>query len=263
MLIIAFIFVETGTQDNKRNLLPATRDNKNYNTTIMKRYFVSLLLVLLVSCSPLREYRDDPAVKAWESDIENFEQLDKTETYPVDAVMFAGSSSIRLWSTLDNDMAPYSVIQRGYGGAKLSDFAVYADRIFTPHKCSALVMFVANDIYGGDDDKTPEEVKKLFLNVLKTFRKTHPDTPFFWIAVTPTPSRWSVWSEISRVNDLIKKVCEDQRNTYFIRTDFAFLDETGKPDDSLFLTDKLHLNARGYKIWTELIRNELDSILKN
>jgi len=68
---------------------------------------------------------------------------------------------------LDNDMAPYSVIQRGYGGAKLSDFAVYADRIFAPHKCSALVMFVANDIYGGDDDKTPEEVKKLFLNILK------------------------------------------------------------------------------------------------
>ena len=229
----------------------------------MMRFIFTLLIILFVSCSPVRVYRDDPAVKAWEGDIEKFEQLDKTEVYPDDAVMFTGSSSIRLWSTLPEDMAPYSVIQRGYGGAKLSDYEVYADRIFSTHKCSALVMFIANDIYGGDDDKTPEEVKKLYLNVLKIFRKTHPDTPFFWIAVTPTSSRWIVWSEISKANDLIKEVCEDQCNTYFIRTDFAFLDETGKPDDSLFLPDKLHLNAQGYKLWTEIIKEELDSVLKN
>ena len=47
---------------------------------------------------------------------------------------------------LEKDMAPYSVIQRGFGGSKLSDFAVYADRIFAPHPCKAIVLFVANDI---------------------------------------------------------------------------------------------------------------------
>ncbi len=229
----------------------------------MTRFIIPLLVIIFISCSPVRDYRDDPAVKVWEEDIENFEQLDKTEIYPDDAVMFAGSSSIRLWSTLSDDMAPYSVIQRGYGGAKLSDFAVYADRIFSPHKCSALVMFVANDIYGGDDDKKPEEVKKLFVYVLKTFRKSHPDTPFFWIAVTPTSSRWQVWPEINKASERIKEVCDNKPDTYFITTDYAFLDETGKPNDSLFVQDKLHLNEQGYKIWTEIIKKELDSVLKN
>jgi len=223
---------------------------------------VLLLLLVILSCSPTRIYQDLPEVKAWETDISNFEKLDNSESYADNAVLFSGSSSIRLWKTLATDMAPFSVIQRGFGGSKLSDFTVYGDRIFSPHKCSALVMFVANDITGGNNDKSPEEVKKLFLYVLKTFRKTHPDTPFFWIGITPTSSRWKAWPEIEKANNLIREVCEKQRNTYYIKTDHAFLTEAGTPDDGLFIADKLHLNAKGYQIWTEIIKGELMKVLE-
>jgi hypothetical protein len=227
------------------------------------RYIISILLLAFIACSsPIKVYEDQPEVKAWEPAIEKFDSLDKAEHYADDAVLFAGSSSIRLWSALAEDMAPYSVIQRGYGGAKLSDFAVYADRIFSPHPCKALVLFVANDITGGLQDKSPEEVKRLFLFVLKTFRKTHPDTPVFWIAITPSSSRWKAWPEISKVNELIKGACQKRPNTYFIRTDFAFLGTNGEPKDELFRTDRLHLNADGYKIWTSIIKRELNSVLK-
>ena len=228
----------------------------------MKRSYISLLAVLLLSCSPLKEYRELPEVKAWEPEIVKLEQLDKTERHPDNAVMFAGSSSIRLWSTIAEDMAPYPVIQRGYGGAKLSDFAVYADRIFSPHKCTAAVLFIANDITGDENDKTPEEVNNLFLNVLKTFRKTHPGTPLFFIAITPTPLRWKAWNEISKANDLIMETCRNHRNTYFIKTDYAFLDKSGKPVESLFLPDNLHLNNDGYQLWKAIISQELDKVLK-
>jgi hypothetical protein len=84
----------------------------------MLRYFLSLILLLILSCSPLRMYQELPEVKEWEKDIEKFEELDKKEQYASDAIIFTGSSSIRLWSTLAEDMAPFRVIQRGYGGAK-------------------------------------------------------------------------------------------------------------------------------------------------
>lgn len=228
----------------------------------MRRFLFLLLAGFVISCSPLKVYRELPEVKAWEFDITKFEQFNETAQYSGDAILFAGSSSIRLWTTLAEDMDPYPVIQRGYGGAKFSDFAVYADRIFSPHQCRAAVIFIANDITGSENDKSPEEVKKLFLNVLKTFRKTHPETPFFYIAVTPTSSRWSAWTEISRTNELIREACQNNRNTWFIKTDYAFLDETGKPDDSLFVSDKLHLNSEGYRIWAGIIRAELDKVLK-
>jgi hypothetical protein len=228
----------------------------------MRGYLLLLIAFFLFSCSPVKKYKDLPDVLAWENDIRQFEQLDKSVNYSPDAVMFAGSSSIRLWATLESDMSPYPVIQRGYGGAKLSDFAVYADRIIVPHHCRAIVIFIANDITGSESDKTPREVAALFRYVLKTIRKTHPDTPVFWIAITPTPSRWSVWNEISKANNRIMDICDHNSNTWFIRTDFAFLNGDGKPKPELFIEDKLHLNPRGYAIWTEIIKNELDKVLK-
>jgi glycerophosphoryl diester phosphodiesterase len=228
---------------------------------VMQRLLLLLFSFILISCSPVRKYQNIPEVRAWEKDIQQFEQLDKSEKYQENSILFAGSSSIRLWTTLEKDMAPYPVIQRGYGGAKLSDFAVYAGRIFDHHPCKAIVIFIANDIAGTDQDKSPQEVAALFRNVLKTIRKTHPETPVFWIAVTPTPLRWKVWPEIVKANNLIKDICENQKNTYFIRTDFGFLDENGQPKQELFRDDRLHLTAKGYAVWTEIIKKKLNKII--
>jgi hypothetical protein len=227
----------------------------------MRRSLILLASFVLLSCSPLRKYQSLPEVKAWENDIKQFEQLDKSTTYSEKSVLFAGSSSIRLWSTIDKDMTPYPVIQRGFGGSKLSDLCVYAKRIIDPHPCTAIVVFVANDITGSKDDKTPEEVASLFRVLLKTIRKTHPETPVFWIAVTPTRLRWQVWPVIQKESDLIEKICHSQKNTYFIKTDFAFLNENGVPKDELFKDDKLHLTPAGYVVWTDIIKKELDKVL--
>ena len=227
----------------------------------MRRYLLLLISFAILSCSPVRKYQNLPEVQAWEQNIQKFEQLDKSETYSEDAILFAGSSSIRLWSTLEKDMTPYPVIQRGYGGAKLSDFVVFAARIVDPHPCKAIVIFIANDITGGANDKRPQDVAGLFRNVLKTVRETHPSTPVFWIAITPTESRWKVWPEIKKANDLIKEICVNQYNTYFIRTDFAFLNESGYPKDELFKPDKLHLTEKGYEVWTGIIKKELNKVI--
>ena len=227
----------------------------------MVRYSLLFSLFLFISCSPLKEYRDLPEVKAWEPEIEKFTTLSKTEKYADDAVVFAGSSSIRLWKTLADDMKPYNVIQRGYGGAKLSDYGVYAENIFDNIPGRALVLFIANDISGSENDKSTDEVKNLFLYIVKTFRKNHPGAPVFWIAITPTTSRWKAWPEIKKANEQIRETCEKGKNMYYISTDKVFLNEQGLPRDELFVADKLHLNEEGYKIWTEIIKKELDKVL--
>jgi lysophospholipase L1-like esterase len=229
----------------------------------MRRNFILILLLLIASCAPLNKYRQLPEVKAWESDIEKFEQLDISKFYPSDAIMFAGSSSIRLWSTIGKDMMPYNVIQRGYGGAKLSDFAVYADRIIYPHQCQAIVIYIGNDISGDEKDKSPLEVSQLFRKTLYIIRRKFPDTPVFWISITPTPARWHVWPEIKEANGMIKEICGQHRNTYYIDTEKYFLTSSGLPKSELFVADKLHLNQDGYTIWAGIIKNELNKVLIN
>jgi glycerophosphoryl diester phosphodiesterase len=227
----------------------------------MRKFLLLLISVAAISCSPLKEYQNLPEVKAWEKDIAAFEKLDKSESYSPDAIMFAGSSSIRLWTSLANDMAPYQVIQRGFGGSRLSDVAVYAERIFAPHPCKAIVIFVANDITGSENDKEPQEVVRLYKNVLKTIRKSHPVTPVFWIAVTPSESRWKVWPKIKEVNRMIKESADPSKNTYFIATEKSFLNESGLPITEYFRTDKLHLTEKGYAVWREIIKKELMKVV--
>jgi len=228
---------------------------------IMKRILLLLIPVLLTACSPIGKYQSLPEVKAWEKDIQEFERLDSTEAYPESSVLFTGSSSIRLWSTLKKDMAPYPVIQRGFGGSRLSDFIVYADRIVSPHPCSAIVIFIANDIIGAENDKSPEEVAALFRGSLRILRKSHPSTPVFWISITPTPSRWKAWPRIQKASELIKEICDNQKNTYYISTTSAFLDEKGLPEKKYFRTDMLHLNDEGYRLWNEIIKKEIRNIV--
>lgn len=227
----------------------------------MHKKLLFFFLVIVLSCSPIGKYQNLPEVQAWEDDIQKFEQLDEREVYPEDAILFAGSSSILLWSSLEIDMSPYTVIQRGFGGAKLTDLVAYSDRIIGPHPCNAIVVFVANDISGTESDKTPREVEKLFRILLKSVRRTHPYTPFFWIAITPTKSRWKVWPEVKQANELIKKYCVNHRNTYFISTDTAFINESGDPRDELFESDMLHLNTDGYAVWTRIIKKELKKVI--
>jgi len=224
----------------------------------MPRFLVIALLYAITCFSSVAQSSE---IKSWENDIRKFEQLDSLESYPPHAVLFAGSSSIRLWSTLADDMKPYPVIQRGYGGAKLNDFSFYADRIIYPHPCRAIVLFIANDITGTAADKSPEEVRDLFLDVLGTIREKFPETPVFWIAITPTGLRWKAWPEIEKANLLIQKACTEGKNTHFISTKNFFLNSSGLPKNELFGEDRLHLNEKGYEVWTGIIRKELQAVI--
>ena len=223
--------------------------------------FVMIVTGLLVftSCSPLRKYKEKDRKWAY-PEIQAFERLDKTQTYAEDAILFIGSSSIRLWKTLEEDMKPYPVIQRGYGGAHFRDMVFFTDRILADHPLSMVVCFVANDISGSGKDGTPQEVLKLFKYFIKQVRAKHPSIPIMQVAITPTQSRWRLWPQINVVNQLIKDYCEKTENLYFINTVPEFLDEHGKPKPQWFVGDQLHLNKKGYEVWNRIIKGEIEKV---
>ena len=223
--------------------------------------FVMIVTGLLVftSCSPLRKYKEKDRKWAY-PEIQAFERLDKTQTYAEDAILFIGSSSIRLWKTLEEDMKPYPVIQRGYGGAHFRDMVFFTDRILADHPLSMVVCFVANDISGSGKDGTPQEVLKLFKYFIKQVRAKHPSIPIMQVAITPTQSRWRLWPQINLVNQLIKDYCEKTENLYFINTVPEFLDERGKPKPQWFVGDHLHLNKKGYEVWNRIIKGEIEKV---
>jgi lysophospholipase L1-like esterase len=230
----------------------------------------SVTFLLLAWCSvslaqeapdPLLKYRAK-AIEKWEAEIKKLEALDNQQEKAESPILFIGSSSIRMWKDLAADMQPWRVLNRGFGGAKFTDLAVFVDRLVSPHHCKAIVIFVANDIVGKPEDRTPEEVAELFKYIVGRIRKTHPDQPVFLIAVTPTPSRFQAWPQIQLANAQLEEVCRHEANLHFIATEKQYLDDQGQPIEKYFIDDKLHQNREGYVLWGSIIKRKLEEVLK-
>ena len=220
---------------------------------------IILALLLIISCSPLKRFEE--TASKWENDIAKLERLDKSQDYSEDSILFIGSSSIRLWSSIKDDLNPYETIRRAYGGARYTDLIHFTKRLVSSHDIKAVGVFVANDITGGMNDLTPPEVLNLAKFVVKQIRSSHLDTPIFFIETTPTPKRWKAWPEISNANDLIMRYCNEKKGLFYISTRDYFIDKNGLPKEDLFIKDKLHLNRNGYSVWGGIIKNNLNRIL--
>ncbi|MEO8268864.1 MAG: GDSL-type esterase/lipase family protein [Aureliella sp.] len=224
--------------------------------------WVWLLIVLnpIQAKDPLEQYRA-AAIAQWEDDIQELEKLDKEQTDPDHAVLFIGSSSIRLWKDIAQDMAPYATVRRGYGGAKFSDFAVFVDRLVKSHRFDAVAVFVANDISGSNNDKTPVEVLRLVDIAVCKIQAYDPTAPVFLIAITPTPSRFGVWDKIKQVNALMAEYCHEHEGVVFVDTASSYLNADGKPIEDYFVEDHLHQNSKGYQLWAQIIKAALEPVL--
>ena len=215
----------------------------------------------IADTSFLDAYRE-AATKKWQKDITALEKLDATETDPAGGILLIGSSSIRRWEKSAVDMAPYQTIRRGYGGAKYSDLAVFAERIIQPHQFRAVVMFVGNDVTGSKEDRTPDEVEELVRYIVSVCRNHQPDSPILIVEVTPTLKRLEAWPEIRQLNARLREIALTEPNTYFVATAEHYLDKDDQPRGELFVEDRLHQNEAGYAIWAGLIRRRLDEVLQ-
>ncbi len=196
-----------------------------------------------------------PALARWEADISAFEAADKTNPPPQGAVLFVGSSSIRLWKTLAADFPDHPVINRGFGGSQLIDSVTFADRIVLPCQPKMILL------YAGDNDiaakKTPSQVLTDFRLFAQKVHQKLPETRIGFIAIKPSLARWSLIEPIKEANRLVKVYCQENERLLFIDVFPLMLDADGQPRSDLLAADGLHLNRKGYELWMALIKPHL------
>jgi len=212
-------------------------------------------LLLLSGCLSAPPHLPEPSaadVAKWEPAIRQFERADATNAPPKNGILFIGSSSIRRWKTLEQDFPDLPVYNRGFGGSQIADSLHFADRIVLPYRPRQIVMFAgSNDINAG---KTPEQVLADFIAFTRLVRKELPDARISWIAITPCEKRWEQFDRVKRANALVARYCRFHRRLDYINTFPHMLGPDGRPRPDIFVDDKLHLNEKGYAIWTRIIR---------
>jgi lysophospholipase L1-like esterase len=207
-----------------------------------------------------------PVAKApFEAEIAAFETADKKTPPPQGAVLFLGSSSIRLWSTLTKDFPELTVLNRGFGGSQISDSIRYADRIVLPYKPKMIVFYAGgNDINAG---KSPQQVFQDFQTFVAKVHSALPATRIVYISINPSVARWSQEEKVLEANRLIEDYTKKQNGKTarlsFLDSHSKLLSPEGKPRPEILRQDSLHLNAEGYKLWTAILKPQILALVEN
>jgi lysophospholipase L1-like esterase len=191
----------------------------------------------------------------FESEVTSLEAKLSQSPISSSPIVFYGSSSIRLWKSLQQDFSGYAVLNCGFGGSRLTDCVRYANRIVIPRKPSAIV------IYAGDNDLAmgtpPEKVFRSFQQLFAIFRGYSPSIPIAFVSVKPSPARMMFLENILRFNRLVEDFLKAQTDTEYIDVCSDMLGQDRKPIQALFVNDQIHLSAAGYQI----LRREIGEFL--
>ncbi len=192
----------------------------------------------------------DPDPNRFAEEIKAFKDWDSKNAVPAESVLLVGSSSIRLWHTREC-LPDLPVVNRGFGGSQLSDVIYFAEQIIVPYKPKVIVLYAGdNDIAGG---KSPQRVFDDYRRFVGLVHGRLPATRIIFISIKPSESRWSLWPEMEKTNDLIRAACGQDGRLLFADLATPLLGPNGWPKGELFQDDKLHLNTRGYRVWSKTL----------
>ncbi len=216
----------------------------------------TLPVCLLLFASFAAAQKQDTTTNVWEGEIRKFERADSIQAPPQGANLFVGSSSIRLWETLQQDFPDQMVINRGFGGSELSDALHFADRIILPYRPRSVI------VYAGDNDlahgKKPEEILSDYKQLVRLIHEKLPGTRIGYISVKPSLARWNLVDEIRKTNKLIKRYSSHDHLLWYIDIFTPMLGKDGAPRKELFGPDGLHLNKKGYALWKNVVKPYLE-----
>lgn len=218
----------------------------------MRRPALLLALTLIALAGALAtagQPAPDPA--RWEKDIAAFEAADRRSPPPSGGIVFTGSSSIRLWESLAQDFGGRPVINRGFGGSMLPDVTAHLPRIVTRHRPRQVVIYCGgNDINAGRSAvQVVSDAQVLSGAILDAL----PEARVAFISIAPNPARWSQVKAVKAANRAIAAWMASNPRLTFIDVYPHMLGPDGRPTPDIFVDDRLHMNAKGYAIWREVV----------
>lgn len=209
----------------------------------MRSIFVfALLLVSFGSLATAKE--------PWAEAMAAFERQDQESPPPPEAILFVGSSSIRLWD-IQKSFPDKTTINRGFGGSQAADSARHVQTLVIKHR-PAVVVF-----YAGDNDlafgKSPTQVSADVESFVKPIAAALPETRVLYLAIKPSLARWKLIDQQREANRLIAEMLARYPKAQWVDVASPLFGADGQPKAEYFVADGLHLSPAGYKVWAEVL----------
>ncbi len=194
----------------------------------------------------------------YEEEVRGLEQSLAKNPPVCDPVVFYGSSSIRLWDTLNRDFPGERLVNLGFGGSTLEACTYFFERLIVPCCPRSLVLYAGDNDLG--DGKSPEQVLGYYQALSDKVRRYLGPIPFAFISIKSSQARHSLLTSIVKTNALIRQAHLSRPGRIYLDVFSLMLNEQGLPRPELYAEDGLHLSPAGYALWRNVLcahHNEL------
>lgn len=193
----------------------------------------------------------------FQKEIDAFKKKDSVQMPAEKMILFVGSSSFTKWTDVQDYFPQHPILNRGFGGSSLPDLIRYAPRIIYPYKPKQVVIYCGENDIASSDSVTPQLVLQRFTQLFRMIRANLGKVPVAFVSLKPSPSRWHLQPKMVETNKLIKDFLRKQTRAKFINIYNAMLNADGSVMTDIFISDNLHMNAKGYAIWAPIIKKAL------
>ena len=210
-----------------------------------RRAFSAFVMAAILLAASSASQAQNPALQErFEKQVQEYEAGDRNNPPPPDAILFAGDSQFFRWKTIHEDLAGYTLINRGIDSFQLPDLIHFADRLVFPYHPRLIVLHVGgNDVHNG---RTPEQLLADFQSFVAIVRARLPEVRIVYSSITPGPGRWDEAPQRVVANRAIQAHIATQKNLDFVDLWVAMLKPDGQPLENLWVEDRVHPNHAGY-----------------
>lgn len=213
----------------------------------MKKIFSAFLLLAFALI-----FSQEKKPMFWQ-DIQEFKRLDQETAPPKDAILLVGSSSFTKWQDVSEYFPGKTIINRGFGGSRLTDLNYFADDLLTPYQPKQIIVYCGENDFADNSKLKADTVVERYKTFYKKIREKFPNIEVDYISIKYSPSREQLWPQMKEANKKIARFMKKEKNAEFIDITKAMNDANGNIRKNLFVEDMLHMTPEGYRIWAKVM----------
>lgn len=217
------------------------------NLKIMKKILTAFLLLCFTIA-----FSQEKKPMFWQ-DIQEFKKQDQQNPPPKDAILFLGSSSFTKWTDVADYFPNKTIINRGFGGSRLTDLNYFADDLLAPYQPKQIIIYCGENDFADNHQLKAQKVVKRYKTLYRKIRERFPNIEVDYISIKYSPSREKLWPQMKEANKMIAAFMKKEPNAEFIDVTKAMEDANGNVRKDIFVEDLLHFKPEGYQIWTKVM----------
>lgn len=176
-------------------------------------------------------------------------RYDSFKAVPVNekSIVFYGNSITNMnewWECFGDN---HKILNRGNSGGYSKELLDNVETLIAGHPAKVFIKIGTNDL-GTQGVDNPELVASNIRSIIERFKEESPKTKVYIQSILPSTNGRRTLEKTTATNSLLRDVCSETGATYVDLYDSMMGIVSGE-----LSYDKLHLTAKGYKVWTDII----------